>query len=430
MMQQLSLLPQRTAGLLRAVFYSVLCAQLALTAGVSQAQTESDGEDQAWYRTEILIFVRSDEEALSAENWEPLPTLSYPNNYRFLVTPSINDQRLAESAARESQIDDIGVQHLTVAAPQTLLELVDRPDLIFSARPSDEEASSAPSPEDPNDTVDLIRTAESRSAERSPPESATDLDENAETTAHEIGNTLDPIPFLELSADSLGFKRQAIQLRRRGYEVLFHKAWWAPLQDQKNTLPIIIERSGDPDVSNWPRLQGSVSVYLSRYLHAVIDLWTNTDAAYLPAGWQIETPPLAPPSVVSATLAGADVNPWAPADTELAETVANNLPSIITEPPQAIEETNDPMRKLGEEPAVRYPWRHAIRHQQSRRMRGGEIHYLDHPVIGVLVRVDAQEESLAPPSAEPGIEFRARHGLPLPISAEFQESLADETQPP
>ena len=60
-----------------------------------------------------------------------------------------------------------------------------------------------------------------------------------------------------------------------------------------------------------------------------------------------------------------------------------------------------------------YPWHHAITHQQARRMRSGEIHYLDHPIIGVIVQIVPVSEEALPlrPAAER--EYRERHGLPV-----------------
>ncbi|MEM1142354.1 MAG: CsiV family protein, partial [Pseudomonadota bacterium] len=53
----------------------------------------------------------------------------------------------------------------------------------------------------------------------------------------------------------------------------------------------------------------------------------------------------------------------------------------------------------------------AIVHRQSRRMRGGELHYLDHPVIGVLVWVQAVSEELIPEQNAGVVAFRKQHGL-------------------
>jgi len=60
-----------------------------------------------------------------------------------------------------------------------------------------------------------------------------------------------------------------------------------------------------------------------------------------------------------------------------------------------------------------YPFRHAIVHRQSRRMRSGETHYLDHPVLGVVIRI-TRNEGPEPPTRPPGeAAWRERHSLPL-----------------
>ncbi len=33
-----------------------------------------------------------------------------------------------------------------------------------------------------------------------------------------------------------------------------------------------------------------------------------------------------------------------------------------------------------------YPYRHAVLLDQTRRMRSGEIHYIDHPLLGVIIK--------------------------------------------
>ena len=34
-----------------------------------------------------------------------------------------------------------------------------------------------------------------------------------------------------------------------------------------------------------------------------------------------------------------------------------------------------------------YPWRHAVVLQQKRRMRSTEVHYLDHPLFGLVIKL-------------------------------------------
>ena len=84
-MQRLSFLRQVKACVNGAVFSALVGAPFTLTTMESlgqEANTEV-GEDKAWFRTEVLIFVRSNEDALRAESWEPMPTQSYQREWRF-----------------------------------------------------------------------------------------------------------------------------------------------------------------------------------------------------------------------------------------------------------------------------------------------------------------------------------------------------------
>ena len=62
-----------------------------------------------------------------------------------------------------------------------------------------------------------------------------------------------------------------------------------------------------------------------------------------------------------------------------------------------------------------WPWKHAIVHRQARRMRSNEVHYLDHPVIGVVVKVRPLSEDNLPLERDhdAAAARRERHGLAL-----------------
>ena len=86
MLPEITSLPLRSlAGL-----YLVLFG-LASQADVPQELAEN------WYRTEILIFVRENADSRLAEQWDPLPTLKYPGQHRYLLDPAVADRRLEES---------------------------------------------------------------------------------------------------------------------------------------------------------------------------------------------------------------------------------------------------------------------------------------------------------------------------------------------
>lgn len=89
------------------------------------------------------------------------------------------------------------------------------------------------------------------------------------------GETLEEIPTYE----SAGFKRMDpadYQLRSAwdrlvqldAYRPLMHAGWIQATLEQEDTAPIPLRRLGDPPL----RLNGTISLYLSRFLHMVVDL--------------------------------------------------------------------------------------------------------------------------------------------------------------
>ena len=175
-----------------------------------------------------------------------------------------------------------------------------------------------------------------------------------------------PTPFVTLPAAQREFRGKAAYMQRSGrYRTLFHETWAQPVVDEASTLPIVLDRSGD--TGQWPTLQGSITLHLARYLHVATNLWLNTSGDYLPGEWQMPAPPLGPPSVI------IDGQPAA------AQRSVNLQPSS---PAQAQEG----LLALEEAGPV-YPYRHAVLLKQKRRMRSNEVHYIDHPLLGVVIKL-------------------------------------------
>lgn len=133
----------------------------------------------------------------------------------------------------------------------------------------------------------------------------------------------------------------------------------------------MLDRSGDS--ASYPPLQGTITLYRSRFLHLETNLWLNTGGSYLPGDWGMPAPPLGPSSL------------------ELVEP-----PLLAAELESALEFGSDynpawdqveSMAEAEVEPAPTYPWRHAVLLQQQRRMRSNEVHYIDHPLLGVVIKL-------------------------------------------
>ena len=143
------------------------------------------------------------------------------------------------------------------------------------------------------------------------------------------------------------------------------------MTNQSRALPIVLDRSGD--TGQWPRLQGSIKLYLARYLHLETNLWLNTPGDYLPGTWRMPAPPLGPSSLVIEEPTQPEPEPVIGA-------------AASADQPLSPAATGQEVALAGEEVGPVYPFRHAVLLQQKRRMRSGEVHYIDHPMLGVIVK--------------------------------------------
>lgn len=333
---------------------ALLSAALMLFAGLARGQW---GDDPRWYKVELMVFSHERADAES-EQWEPTPALRYPDRFRFLVEP---DRVRANRASNpgESSLDPFGRQLITL--------------------PESSGAASKPAPTSPVGGPDGGGTAASDAP-------------GPGGSAEPEGRPATPTPFVTLPAGERTFP--AAYMRRSGrYKPLFHQAWYQPVADEKQALPIVIDRSGD--TGDWPPLQGSVKLYLSRYLHIETNLWLNTDGRYLPGQWRMPAPPLGPPSlIVEAPEPPQPAYPRGPAPAAT---------STAWSPAGSASDALDP-NQPGYDSGPQYPFRHAVLIQQKRRMRSTEVHYLDHPLLGVVVTLTplSEEELEALALAETG----------------------------
>lgn len=131
---------------------------------------------------------------------------------------------------------------------------------------------------------------------------------------------------LWIGSASHGLTGKARALNKKGYRVLFHKAWRQLAYANKNGHQVMIEGSNQYGSS----VLGTVRLYKTRYAHVDLDLeFTRTI-----------------PSQVKEAFAQAH------------NTTVENLPN---------------------------QWRFNL--SESRKIRPSELHYIDHPLFGVLVKI-------------------------------------------
>jgi hypothetical protein len=302
------------------------------------AASSALAKEDRWFRVELLVF--SHESKQAAEQWEPTPSLVYPGAARFLVEPQRIENNLAQHHA-DSVVDEFGRQILTILPEAGAQNL---PRASANATPDIPLAGGVASLVDPN----------------------------TPTTVEVQPQVLRPTPFVALPGSQLEFRGKAAYMQRSGqYQTLFHQTWAQPVPGQAAAVPIVLDRSGDTE--QWTRLQGTITLYLSRYLHLETNLWLNTQGEYLPGEWRMPAPPLGPPSLIIEELPTPQDSPttWASVDQQ-------------TTP---VPGTEADLAELEEDTGPVYPYRHAILLQQKRRMRSTEVHYIDHPRLGVVVKL-------------------------------------------
>jgi len=200
---------------------------------------------------------------------------------------------------------------------------------------------------------------------------------------------LDRRPYFRLDVKARSLNTIANALKRNSeYRLLFHQAWRQPLVENQNNPAILI--AGGDQFGSHRELAGSITLSLSRYLHLRTNLWLTEfepNFGQPPEGWpQLPPAPDRPEngrpasawSIDPATFTEAATRGGSAWDrfTQTAEpqSWAPNLPGFLQEDylPERIVAMN-----------------------QQRRMRSEELHYLDHPLFGIIVEIKPYERPKA-----------------------------------
>jgi hypothetical protein len=162
------------------------------------------------------------------------------------------------------------------------------------------------------------------------------------------------IPFIQLPAEEQQLADTWQTLRRsRDYRPLYLMAWRQQVTAPEQATPIYFSLPSD-DGSGLPKLEGRVSVGLKRFLHLDTDLLLRLPATY----------------------------------------------------------------EAGGQDGLSYPPAYlSYRMQETRRMRSGQLNYLDHPVLGVIAVAERYAPPVVeqtPPPAEPAPEPPVPENIPTP----------------
>lgn len=160
-------------------------------------------------------------------------------------------------------------------------------------------------------------------------------------------------------------------MKARGYQMLYHGKWQQAMLPREQSRPIRI-KAGELISDGYHQLDGEIELDIARYLHLRTHLFYSVPVS---AEWM------------------------------QAHKITEEVQSTFSSEAESNNEISDFLAQLT--PVQQAPQWLTVKMEQGRRMRGGELHYIDHPFFGMLIRMTRMKE----PAAESELE------LPIPVPA-------------
>ncbi len=177
------------------------------------------------------------------------------------------------------------------------------------------------------------------------------------------GTGLPPLYLLNPAEGSIGEIAQTLE-NTGYYRILLQWRWLQPIAVGRDNPHILVQ--GGREYGAHRELEGFLRLNHNRYLHLDADLWFSR---YGPSGQKAQAP--LPPPVPP---------PWPP-DTGTFEKKSWDIAESLD---QGVQEEQPPVLRT-------------VRLKQHRRMRSQEVHYLDHPLFGLLIKLSPYEEAAENP---------------------------------
>lgn len=339
-----------------------------------------------WFQVEIIIFERLESSGEDPEAWPKNVELKYPANVEFLVNPN--------------------------AVPSG--DANNNPDETFASRANGGDANPSPTAEEiakNREFLALLKKSGNNDAFTKKILSALSESEIARLTPKEI-----PYHFLDDSLQQLGDQARRLG-RDRKMRLLFHNAWRQPFYAQEQA-PALVITGGDLYEDHY-ELEGTITLSLSRYLHIHTNLWltqfdANTGRNEEHWRWLPDRPK---PTIKIEN--GANESTDLNIETTQIDSAALNTSGLNAESLNENQMNTNTFGSFDDLPSlnmgldsdnlgfdfgnnssttyfddlgnfIEHPYviRQIVTIKQKRRMRSGELHYIDHPRLGILLRID------------------------------------------
>lgn len=314
---------------------------------------------QDWFQVELIVFERRDQVS-SNERWPKNLFLAYPPNSTHLYTeegwieantplPDPLDETSAYSLGIENESSP---ESLDNQAAQNTADAFDQEDFL-----SDTTLEHLPENDEP-----------------------LPADEWKET------------PFIKLDADNKQLQSEFNKLNSSSrYRVLFHESWRQQIKGNSDAQSIIV--LGGDQFEEHRELEGSVRLSLGRYLHIKTQLWfTEFESNYGQASEHWPSLPEIPDTYLLAQSESVSTA-FDPLQSEGADLLFHpNTNSSLYSGFELTEDLSSGLFDAEKESA--YLIRQIITLSQQRRMRSNELHYIDHPRLGILIKIEPYTHKL------------------------------------
>jgi hypothetical protein len=288
------------------------------------ADTVQDLLTERWYEVEFFVFERS---AVLEFNSRERLVRAHPHRYPDALTAYLEPGEAIGAAYSLDPETRLCLTFPTLEVRAVPEEATGAGEPLPAGDAEGAGAPAAPSPQAPPETATTL-------PETAPPAAAPDPDQALREAVAGFETSLAERSNLWQPADTFVLRTEARRLERSGQgRILFHGRWLQAVPPREAAEPVLV--TGGVGFDGVRELMGSAAVTVGRYLHFQVAL--NYTAPELGAT----------PAVLAMRGDGG------------------------------IELVN---------PAL--PPRGYMTMVQSRRMRSEELHYLDHPKLGVIVRID------------------------------------------
>ena len=331
---------------------------------LSQAQVADEPKaEERWYQVELLVFSRRDTSNKPAtELWRSDISLDYPDNWVLLQTPEEYEAELQRLAEKRQQALDM----------DQFFDFTDEPNID----PNDEDITASEETAI-NENIDNNTEVDSPVIEGLSPDFSEPLQGLEHDPDTEELVSVELRPYLFLAETELTLKEQADSLDKdKRFNLLFHQAWRQAPKNLSETPALIIH--GGHQYGEHSELEGSIKLSIARYLHLDTNLWLS----------EFE-PNYGQDSVHSEHSLTEHAWPELPKVPKIDDSSDNFALSTLDQGWQASLNLNafaggDEYNAILAKP---YLTNNIVKLTQSRRMRSNEVHYIDHPRMGIIIKL-------------------------------------------